>query len=537
MPILHVLNDMPGVRPPAGVSANPRAGPVNGGILLRFSRIFMKGPVLPRYRCALLLALAVLLPQTAAAGPLQDDLQARRMRAMEKLGPDALAIFWSAPTRTYSLDVDYEYRQDSNLLYLTGIDQEETILVLMPGNRTRKAMLFIRDADPRREHWNGHSLTPAEATAQSGITAIMRTREFEPFVAAMLSRRPPGGGPGGNSEEYDAFFKAVGDGTARVWLLLEPQTALTGPVGPVTEFAAQLRQRFFGFSVADATRLLTELRQIKTPYEQSVLRQSVAISSDAHRAGMRAAAPGKFEYEVEAAIEEVYLRRGAMSWGYPSIVGSGPNATVLHYEKSSRRMEAGDLLLVDAAGSYQGYTGDITRTYPVSGTFSREQRDLYEIVLAAQEAGMKEARAGRTPEQVQAACDDVIRAGLVRLGLVTAPTGQQFKIWSTHGVLHHIGMDVHDVNARGPLQPGMAFVIEPGIYIREAALDALPDTPENRAFIAKVRPAVAKYRDLGVRVEDSFLLTDAGLDRLSHDVPRTIDEIERFMKAERTTRR
>lgn len=487
-----------------------------------------------RHRCAVpLLVLAIVLPSAAGAGPLQDDLEARRARAMEKLGPETLAIFWSAPPRTYSLDVDYEYRQDSNMLYLSGIDQEDTILVLMPGNRTRREILFIRDADPRREHWTGHSLTPAEATAKSGIDTIMRAREFEPFIAAMLSRRPFGGG----ADDYERFFQAVGSGTARLGVLLEPQTSLTGPVGPVTEFAAQLRQRFFGFSVLDATPLLTELRQIKTPYEQDVLRRSVAISSEAHRAGMRAAAPGKFEYEVEAAIEEVYLRRGAMSWGYPSIVGSGPNATVLHYGRSSRRMEAGDLLLVDAAGNFQGYTGDITRTYPVTGAFTREQRDLYEIVLAAQEAGMKEAHAGRTAEQVQAACDGVIRAGLVRLGLVTDATGQQFKIWSTHGVLHHIGIDVHDVNTRGPLQPGMAFVIEPGIYIRDAALDNLPDTPENAAFIKNVRPVVARYRNLGVRVEDSFLLTGSGLERLSDGVPRTIDEIERFMKQERTTRR
>src|SRR5918993_5468293 len=147
---------------------------------------------------ALLAAILVLLPVWAAAGPLQDDLKARRARVMEQLGPDAMAIFWSAPVRVYSHDVDYEYRQDSNLLYLTGIDQEDTILVLMPGNKTRKEILFVRDADPRREHWNGHSLTPAEATAQSGIETVLRTSEFENFIAAMLSSRPMGG----TAQEY-----------------------------------------------------------------------------------------------------------------------------------------------------------------------------------------------------------------------------------------------------------------------------------------------------------------------------------------------
>jgi Xaa-Pro aminopeptidase len=251
---------------------------------------------------------------------------------------------------------------------------------------------------------------------------------------------------------------------------------------------------------------------------------------------MSAAAPGKFEYEVEAAIEEVYLRSGAMSWGYPSIVGSGPNATILHYTRSNRKMEAGDLLLVDAAASYQGYTGDITRTYPIGGTFSREQRDIYEIVLAAQESGMRAARAGAATADVQAACDAVLRAGLVKLGLVTEPEGTQFKMWATHGVIHHIGLDVHDVNTGAKLAPGMAFVIEPGIYIREAALDNLPKTEANAAFIAKVRPLVQKYRNIGVRIEDSFLLTDAGLERLSSRVPRTLAEIEAFMAARRSKR-
>jgi Xaa-Pro aminopeptidase len=193
-------------------------------------------------------------------------------------------------------------------------------------------------------------------------------------------------------------------------------------------------------------------------------------------------------------------------------------------------MDRGDLLLVDAAASYQGLTGDITRTYPIDGTFSKEQRDIYEIVYDAQLAGEKAARIGGETRDIQAACDEVLRAGLVRLGLVTDPRGMQFKIWSTHGVTHWIGMDVHDVGLRRPLEPGMAFTIEPGIYIREAALNDLPKTPENAAFIEKVRPLVAKYKDIGVRIEDSYLLTPAGLERLSRTVPRTIDEIEKFLK-------
>jgi len=463
----------------------------------------------------------------ASAGPVQDDLKARRSHAMERLGPDAIAIFWSAPARVYSTDVNYEYRQDSNLLYLTGIDQEETVLVLMPGNETRKEILFVREADARREHWNGHSLTPTEASAASGIETVMTLNQFEPRVAAIFSKRATSESP----TEYARFFQALTDGRAKLALLLEPVTDLSTPPGQAAEFASKLRERFFGFTVQDASPILAELRQIKTPYEQNVLRRSVEISSEAHRAGMRAARAGKYEYEVEAAIEEVYLRNGAMSWGYPSIVGSGPNATVLHYEKSSRKMEPGDLLLVDAAANYQGLTGDITRTYPVDGKFSREQRDIYDIVYAAQQAGEKAAKIGGQPRDIQAACDEVLRAGLVRLGLVTDPSGTQFKIWATHGVTHWIGMDVHDVGVpRKPLDAGMAFTIEPGIYVREAALNDLPKTPENSAFIEKVRPLVARYKDIGVRIEDSYLLTKDGLERLSKSVPRGVDEIEAFVK-------
>ena len=475
---------------------------------------------------ALFLAAALLPAAPVAAGPLQDDLNARRVRAAERLGPDTIAIFWSAPPRVYSTDVNYEYRQESNLLYLTGIDQEDTTLVLMPGNETRKEILFVRDADPRREHWNGHSLTPAEASAASGIQTVMTVSQFDPFIAAVFSKRAAAASP----TEYARFVQALTEARAKLALLLDPVSDLSAPPGPVTQFASRLRDRFFGFAVQDATPILADLRQLKTPYEQDVLRKSVEISSDAHRAGMRAARPGRYEYEVEAAIEEVYLRNGAMSWGYPSIVGSGPNATILHYGKSARRMESGDLLLVDAAANYQGLTGDITRTYPVNGTFTKEQRGLYEIVFAAQQAGEKAAKAGAQPRDIQAACDGVLRAGLVRLGLVTDPSGTQFKIWSTHGVTHWIGLDVHDVGIRRPLDAGMAFTIEPGIYVREAALNDLPKTPENAAFIERIRPVVAKYKDLGVRIEDSYLLTSAGLDRLSKSVPRTIDEIEQFMK-------
>jgi Xaa-Pro aminopeptidase len=263
-----------------------------------------------------------------------------------------------------------------------------------------------------------------------------------------------------------------------------------------------------------------------------VLQQSADISSDAHMAGMKAAKPGAFEYEVEAAIEYVYKKRGAFDWGYPSIVGSGPNATVLHYNASSRQMADGELLLVDAAAAYKYMTVDITRTYPVNGRFTAAQRGIYQLVLDAQEQAMQVAKAGVVLDDVHQKTVDVIKAGLLKLGLITDASGDQYRMWYTHSAVHWIGMDVHDIGQRAkPLAPGMTFVIEPGIYIRESVLDSLPPTPANTALAARLRPAVQKYKDIGIRVEDSFLLSDTALVRLSAKVPRTIDEVESFMNA------
>jgi Xaa-Pro aminopeptidase len=190
----------------------------------------------------------VLLPALpATAGPLQDDLAARRAHAMDRLGPEAMAVLWSAPTRVYSLDVDYEYRQDSNFLYLTGIEQPDSILVLMPGNATRREILFVREADARREHWEGHSLTPSEASAASGIATVMLTTAFEPFVAAMLSRRPMGA----TDSEYEKFFTALIASRAQVSMLLEPQPNLASEPGPTRQFGASGVSHWIGMDVHD----------------------------------------------------------------------------------------------------------------------------------------------------------------------------------------------------------------------------------------------------------------------------------------------
>jgi len=247
-------------------------------------------------------------------------------------------------------------------------------------------------------------------------------------------------------------------------------------------------------------------------------------------AGMRAARPGAHEYEVKAAVEAVHYGRGAAP-GYPSIVGSGPNATILHYPDGARQMQPGELLLVDAACSLEYLTGDVTRTYPVSGTFSPAQKDIYALVLQAQLEGIQAAKPGAAILDVHRRTVEVIKTGLLKLGLLTDVSGEQYRIWYTHGASHYIGIDVHDVgDGNHPLEAGMAFTIEPGIYIRQSALDALPRTPENIAFIEKVQPAVRKYMDIGVRIEDSFLLEESGLRNLSAALPKTIDDIEALLR-------
>ena len=469
------------------------------------------------------------------ASELSDDLAARRSSVMERLGPESLLVLQSAPVRNYSGDVDYEYRQDSYLYYLTGIDQEGTRLVLMPGNETRKELLFVPSSEAAQPGITAPPLTMAEAREQSGIQTILPASQFEPFLAAVLSRGPfrlaPADDP---ASEYQRFFHALDADRAKVALTLERRQNLSGPLPPTAAFAASLKERFSGFTTVDVTDMLGELRQIKTPVEQSLLEQSAAISSEAHLAAMRATRAGGSESEVKAALAAVFLARGALGWSYPPIVASGPNATILHYAKSSRRMEAGDLLLVDAAANYQYLTADITRTYPVNGTFSAAQKDIYQVVLKAQDAGVSAVHVGARIGDIELQVATVLKEGLLKLGLLTDGDSQQYRVWYTHAAVHFIGIDVHDPgDFTRPLAPGMAFVIEPGIYIREGALDELPATPDNIAFRAQVRPAYERYRNIGVRIEDSFLLTNTGLKHLSATVPRTIEDIERVLASRR----
>jgi Xaa-Pro aminopeptidase len=483
-------------------------------------------------RFASVLLLPLFVAAASGASELSDDLVARRAHLMERLGPDTILVLLSAPARVYSGDVDYEYRQDSNLYYLTGITQEGTALVLLPGNPTRREVLFIKDRNAEREHWTGRLLSREEARARTGIATVLSSSAFDGFIGAMLSRQAYGSTI--DQKEAAALFDALGAGRARLALAMD-RAAPGEPPTRTQALLTQLRDRYVGYVPIDATLTLTALRMVKTPYELKMLTMAADISAEAQKAGMRAAGPGVFEYQVKAAIEAVHRSSGAVSQAYPSIVGSGPNATILHYPEADRRMQAGDLLLVDAAANYGYQAADITRTYPVSGTFTSAQRDIYDLVLHAQEEAIKVARPGATLSTIHNRTVEVLKAGLLKLGLIADASGQEYAMWFTHGTSHYIGLDVHDVGSRNePLQAGMTFTIEPGLYIRQSVLDQLPKTPANLALIGKIQAAVTRYQDIGVRIEDSFVVEGAGVRSLSASVPRTVSEIEAFMRTIRT---
>jgi len=481
----------------------------------------------PRAASSLLVCL-VLAATTAFASPFSDDLAARRARVMERLGPDTMLVLMSAPARAYSGDVDYEYRQDSNLYYLTGITQEQTTLVLMPGNASKREVLFVKDRNPGQEHWTGAVLSRDEARDQTGVSTVLSASVFDAFMSRMLSRRPYGATF--DEKESGAWFAALGAGRARLALVIG-ESELGAPLTPPQLFLQKVRDRFAGFVAVDVAPELATLRTVKTLYEVQTLTRAVDISADAQKAGMRAAVPGAFEYQVKAAIEAVHRAEGAVSTAYPSIVASGPNATTLHYPQDGRQIQSGDLVLVDAAANFGYEAADITRTYPVSGTFTPAQRDIYELVLHAQEEAIKVAKPGTTLSAIHDRTVAVLKEGLLTLGLIADATGQQYAMWFTHGTSHFIGIDVHDVGSnRDILQPGMTFTIEPGLYIRQSVLDQLPATDANRQLHAALQAAVTKYNNIGVRIEDSFVMEAGGARSLSQSVPKSVKDVEDFMQ-------
>jgi Xaa-Pro aminopeptidase len=325
------------------------------------------------------------------------------------------------------------------------------------------------------------------------------------------------------------LFEAAGRNEGELYLLI-PGDARSREYMQEQSFASEWAKSASNYSIRNVSPIFAELRLRKSPLEIALMQHAIDITTEAHERAWAAAAGAKWEYEVDAQVAYTFKLRNADHWGYPSIVGCGPNATTLHYEESQGPVKPGDLLLMDVGAEYDHYSADVTRTFPVSGKFSPAQAEIYQIVYDAQEAGAKVARPGALVSDVHRAATEVIKDGLMKLGLITDRNSNQYRIWFMHGTSHWLGMNVHDVGDYGSrLEPGMVFTNEPGIYVRPDALDNLPKNAENEKFIAAVRPAFEKYKGIGVRIEDDMLITPGGVTWMTEALPRKISAIEDFI--------
>jgi len=487
------------------------------------------------------------------------DLASRRRAVAAQIGEKGILILWAAEPRNYAGDTDWPYRQENDFYYLTAISQPGCIFVLIPSGARIHEILFVPPSNPAQERWTGHLLTPAEAHAVSGIDEIWDARRFAEFFAALFPETKPaletlpaaGAAPRGSTASPPPAIPvdlATELATARQLAAAKQAGLYLMSKGGEAEFrrerafAAKLAAADPGIKLEDPAPIFNQLRTIKSPRELDLLQHAVDITAEAFARVFAVAAPETTEFEIQAQFEFTFLRRDA-HWGYPCIVGSGVNATTLHYETNRDTMHAGSLLLMDSGAEFDGYSADVTRTIPVSGRFSKEQAEIYRLVWAAQQAGIAQAKPGRQPaggdNSILGAAVKVFKDGLLHLGLITDPSSNQYAIWFSHGISHGIGLNVHDPGAR-ELAPGMVVTVEPGLYFRPDALDNLPRTPENEKFIASVRPAFEKYKGIGVRIEDDVHITGGEPKVLSAAIPSKLEDVEaaigRLRKAVKTAR-
>jgi Xaa-Pro aminopeptidase len=429
-----------------------------------------------------------------------DLFAGRRRRVLEAI--DGVAIIPSAPVAIRNNDVEHEYRQDSDLYYLTGFEEPEAVLILSTVHPDHRAVMFVRPRDPEREVWDGARAGVEGAKARYGVDAAFPIAELGPKLHDYLA------------------------GAKNLYYELGKNKSLDERVlAAVTQARARGRTpKPWPTTIHHPEKVWHEMRLFKDEEELGHMRRAAAITAEAHAGAMSRATPGMHEYEIEALLREVFRRNGSDRPAYTPIVGSGPNATVLHYHANSRRFEAGDLLLIDAGCEYGYYASDVTRTFPVDGRFSEPQRRVYEVVLEAQLAAIEEARPGGTIESVHEVSLRTLVSGMVRIGLLQGEVGEiireeKYKRYFMHRTSHWLGMDVHDVGAYfvdgkpRPFQPGMVLTVEPGIYVSAEDAHAPPE-----------------YRGIGVRIEDDVLVTTAGSDVLSAAVPKTAEEVERACK-------
>jgi Xaa-Pro aminopeptidase len=430
----------------------------------------------------------------------KNALEERRARFLREMG-SGVAILPTNPVAARSNDTDYRFRPNSDFYYLTGFSEPEAVAVFAPEHPEHKFVLFVRPRNREQETWHGRRAGVEGALAEYGCDAAFSIEEIDERIFDYVDGRERLFYRIGRDEAFDR--RVIG------WL-----NAYSGPrrsKGPAPT------------SITDPGEILHEMRLIKTEADLALLRRAVEISCEAHRAAMAATRPGVLEYEIEALVEYTFRRNGAEGPGYTTIVGSGPNATILHYVENNRRIADGDLVLLDAGAEYECFTADITRTWPASGRFSGPQRDLYALTLASQKAAIEAVRPGATTMDIHNRVVEVIAEGLVHLGLLKGTAAEAveketYKQFFMHKTGHWLGMDVHDVGKYRikedwrPLQAGMVQTIEPGIYVPEDCEDVAP-----------------QWRGLGVRIEDDVLVTETGHEVLSAAAPKEIEAVEEIV--------
>jgi len=440
----------------------------------------------------------------------------RRAELAERIQNGILLAFGSPEPEEDFLS----FNQNSQFRYLTGFNEPAAALVMLVrnGKITSTPILFVEPSDPAREVWTGHRL---------GVQGVRTALALDGRNVATLP---------GVIDSLIALDNAL---SLRVVGGYDPRDEKTTPD---EQALAAFLKNHPGTNVQSANADVETLRRVKTAAELDLIRRAVNITVVAQRDAMRLIEPGMNEFEVQALIEYDFRRNGADRPSFSTIVGSGPNSTTLHYNANDRFIEANDVIVMDIGASYRGYAADVTRTVPASGTFSAAQRDIYSAVRAAQAAAEAAAKVNVPGRALTDAANASLDASLAKLGLIEAPGATydcgsgspctQRSLYYMHGLGHGIGLDVHDPGAAAgtlPLVPGTAFTIEPGIYVRSNLLSIIPDTPQNRAMIAKIRPAVQKYANIGVRIEDDYIVTPTAVEWISR-APREINEVEAMMK-------
>ena len=487
-----------------------------------------------RFPIAVLVAVMLLTAHAPAehASITASEFHARRAALAKAIGPDAAFIAFSSEPARRTGDVDWPFRQEDNLLYLTGLNEPDTTLVLLPGERERPETIFTRDRDPGNERWTGVIPSSEQVTAATGVREVISPRRFHQFIDALLQGRSFGA-PSQSSyfapPGMPAFQASMRAGRAEIWLVMHDRTG--GTLTREQRFADDLRQQYPDVRFRDASPLLLAMREIKSSAELSLVQRAVDITVEAQKAAMSRVLTASHEYEVQATIEYTFRNLGACCWGFPSIVAAGPNATTLHYETNNDPIVRDGLLLTDIGAEVDGYSADVTRTYPADGTFSPEQRAIYEVVLAAQNESLALMRPGHKHLEVNDKAIALVGRELLKLGLIAKDTPEQASLYLFHGTGHPLGLQTHDVYDRTrAYEPGMVFTNEPGVYVRKDDILASPIFAKlPAAEQASMRAALQRYDGIGVRIEDDVLITSGEPKVLSSAAPRTVKEIEAWM--------